>query len=248
MDKRFQIPCQGMASEEDPLRGMRRVGTDGRDALVASDSPSRVIPKGEMPFRHLAPADPVSPKKPRSTIVEGVRWCVPKSGGGPGVLVFPNSFAGEVETDVATSETLAHYGAKFANRVDGQIDIPIPHQQTDFTYARDYLYTYVMAAKEKGGAGGSTLERHSFCHTDMPYEDMDKSGVFVIGKFLDESETRLELTGFSIPRGETLWIPGGVIHTNNYLRGKWNTMLNISEPIEAVELLRHNKNFSLTFK
>ena len=104
-----------------------------------------------------------------------------------------------------------------------------------------------MAAKDKGGAGGATLERHSFCHTDMPYEDMDKSGVFVIGKFLDESETRLELTGFSIPRGETLWIPGGVIHTNNYLRGKWNTMLKINEPIEAVKLHRDNEDFFFTF-
>ena len=225
---------------------MRRPGADGRDALVASESSPRIISPGQMPLRDLAPTDPEFPRKPRSTIVEGVRWCTPKKP--PGVLFFPSSFTGEIATDIATPETLDYYGAKFANRVDGKIDIPVQHQQTDFTYARDYLHTYVMAPKEKGGAGGATLERHSFCHTDMPYEDLDKSGVFVIGKFLDESETRLELTGFSIPRGETLWIPGGVIHTNNYLRGKWNTMLSISEPIEAVELLRDNKNFSLTFK
>ena len=78
-------------------------------------------------------------------------------------------------------------------------------------------------------------------------DDQSQSGVFVIGKFLDESETRLELTGFSIPRGEVLWIPGGVIHTNNYLRGKWNTMLKINEPIEAVKLHRDNEDFYFTF-
>jgi len=81
----------------------------------------------------------------------------------------------------------------------------------------------------------------------MPYEYLDRSGVFVIGKFLDESETRLELTGFSIPRGETLWITGGVIHTNNYLRGKWNTMLDIKDKyIDAVKLQRDDKDFSFT--
>ena len=231
-----------MASEsgDDPLQGFKRLGTDGQYALLASDSPSRIIPPGERPFRDLAPT---GSEKPRSTVIEGVSWRSNEK-----LLLFPKSFTGEIASDVATAEKLAYYKAKFANRVDGKIDIPVQHQQTDFTYAPDYLHTYVMAPKEKGGAGGATLERHSFCHTDMPYEDMDKSGVFVIGKFLDESETRLELTGFSIPRGETLWIPGGVIHTNNYLRGKWNTMLSISEPIEAVELLRDNKNFSLTFK
>ena len=75
------------------------------------------------------------------------------------------------------------------------------------------------------------------------------SGAFVIGKFMDKSETRLELTGFSIPRGEVLWIPGGVIHTNNYLKGKWNTMLDINDKhIEAVKLQRDDKDFGFTFK
>ena len=69
----------------------------------------------------------------------------------------------------------------------------------------------------------------------------------VIGKFLDESETELELTGFLIPRDQTLWVPAGVIHTNNYLKGKWNTMLKIGEPIDAVELIRDGKQFSFTF-
>ena len=224
----------------DPLRGLRRPGADGRDALVASESAPRTIPTGPMDFRDLAPAP-----EPRLTVVEGVRWCTPKTG--RGVLVFPSSFSGVIATDLATPEMLAYYGARFANRAEGRIEVHMEHKQTNFTYAPNYLENYVLVDTVNGPAVGATLERHSFCHTDMPYEDVDKSGVFVIGKFLDESETRIALTGFSIPRNQTLWIPGGVIHTNNYLKGKWNTMLKIGEPIDAVELVRDGKQFSFTF-
>ena len=64
---------------------------------------------------------------------------------------------------------------------------------------------------------------------------------------MDESETQLELTGFLILRKQTLWVSAGVIHTNNYLKGKWNTTLNIGEPIDAVELVRDSKQFSFIF-
>ena len=224
---------------------MRRPGADGSDALLTSTSSPRIIPLGQMPLRDLAPTVPGFPQKPCSTIVKGVRWCTPKKP--PGLLVFPSSFSGEIATDIATPETLAFYGAKFANRTEERIEVNIEHQQTNFTYAENYLHNYVLVAKEKGGAGGATLERHSFCHTDTPFEDLNSSGIFVIGKFLDESETELELTGFLIPRNQTLWVPAGVIHTNNYLKGKWNTMLKIGEPIDAVELIRDGKQFSFTF-
>ena len=138
------------------LQGLKRLGTDGQNALVAPDSPPRIIPPGERLFRDLAPTGSQPPDKPRSTVIEGVSWRSNKK-----ILLFPKSFTGEIASDVATAEKLAYYKAKFANRVDGKIDIPVQHQQTDFTYARDYLHTYVMADKEKGGAGGATLERQS---------------------------------------------------------------------------------------
>ena len=241
----FQTLQKNMSGEADTLRGMRRAGADGRDALFTSQLSPRIIPPGRMPLKDLAPTDPGFPRKPCSTIVEGVRWCTPKKPSG--LLVFPSSFSGEIATDIATPETLGYYGAKFANRTEERIEVNIEHQQTNFTYAENYLHNYVLVDKEKGGAGGATLERHSFCHTDTPFQDLDSSGVFVIGKFLDESETQLELTGFLIPRNQTLWVPAGVIHTNNYLKGKWNTMLKIGEPIDAVELIRDGKQFSFTF-
>ena len=201
-----------------------------------------------MSFKDLAPKGPENSGKPLSTIVKDVMWCTPKKG--PGLLVFPSSFSGEIATEVATPENLGYYGAKFANRTEERIYVHMEHQQANFSYADNYLDNYVMVDKEKGGAGGASLERHSFCHTDTPYEDQATSGVFVIGKFLDESETQIELTGFVIPQGETLWIPPNVIHTNNYLKGKWNTMLNVDKPIEEVKLVRKGNfsNFCFTFR
>ena len=230
----------------DPLRGLRRAGADGADALVADDIPSRIIPSGQMSFKDLAPKGPENAGKPLSTIVKDVMWCTPKKG--PGLLVFPSSFSGEIATEVATPENLGYYGAKFANRTEERIYVHMEHQQANFRYADNYLDNYVMVDKEKGGAGGASLERHPFCHTDTPYEDQATSGVFVIAKFLDKSETQIELTGFVIPQEETLWVPPDVIHTNNYLKGKWNTMLNMDKPIEEVKLVREGKNFSFTFR
>ena len=237
---------QRSAGETDPLRGLRRAGADGSDALVADDIPSRILPPGQMSFRDLAPKGPENSGEPLSTIVKDVMWCMPRKG--PGQLVFPSSFSGEIATEVATPETLGYYGAKFANRTEEQIDVHMEHRQANFTYAENYLDNYVMVDKEKGGAGGATLERHSFCHTDTPYENQATSGVFVIGRFLDEFETQIELTGFVIPQEETLWVPPNVIHTNNYLKGKWNTMLNMDKPVEVVKLVREGKNFSFTFR
>ena len=229
-------------SSDESLRGLQRPGSDGTVALSTSSDPARLIEAGTMAWTDLAP-NRGPPCRPSSTVVGGVCWIE----GAPGLLVFPLDFSGEVATEVATPETVAYYGAKFANRTVGNIEIPMDHLQKDFTYAPHYLETYVKAAKENGGAGGASLERHSFCHTDTPYEDLGRSGVFILGKFLDEAETNLELTGFIIPPGETLWVPAGVIHTNNYLKGEWNTMLNVGQPIDEVKLVKGDEDFSFTF-
>ena len=225
----------------DTLRGLRRPGADGTDALVAEDVPSRVLQAGQMAFKDLAPRGPTNPGEPLSIVIEDVSWC-------GGELRFPDSFPGEIPTEVATSEALSYYGAKFANRTEERIEVHMEHQQANFTYADNYLDNYVMVARERGGAGGASLERHAFCHTDTPFEDQERSGVFVIGRFLDKLETKIELTGFLIPREETLWVPPGLIHTNNYLKGKWNTMLNKDKPVEEVKLVRGGQNFSFTFR
>ena len=136
----------------DPLKGMRRVGADGNVALIADDLPPREISPGRRPFKDLIPSlDP----DPESTVVKGVKWLVPEKGV-PGQLIFPSSFSGEIASAVATLDNVQRYGAKFANRTNGEIDVHMYHQQTSFTYAEDYLQNYVIAAS---GAGGASLER-----------------------------------------------------------------------------------------
>ena len=57
----------------------------------------------------------------------------------------------------------------------------------------------------------------------------------------------MALTGFQIPRGQTLFIPGGVIHTNNYLKGRWNTMLAEGLDIDDVRMEKGGQAFSFKF-
>ena len=222
----------------DSLRGLERKGADGNLALVADDKPPREISPGRKPFKDLVPSEP------KSTIVEGVKWCENPDKKVPGQLIFPSSFSGEIATDLATLDNVRYYGARFANRTDGEVEVSTPHQQTGFTYADNYLQNSVMASKK-----GATLERHRFCHTDTPSTDEDgDQGIFVMGKFLDEKKTQIELTGFVIPRGETLWVPGCTIHTNNYLKGRWTTMLSTKEEIDEVKMIKDGNNFHFSFK
>ena len=223
-----------------------RIGADGKVAMQESPNPPRIIPKGTMKLADLAPLI-----RPRSTTVRGVNWDTKT-----GQLTFPSDFSGEIATDVATSDNVRYYTAKLANKMkEGEDDIYIPfeHEQQDYEYKENYLEKYVMVEKplregEQGGAGGSGLERHNFCHTDTPHEDIHKSGIFVLGKFLDDSETTLQLTGFFINRGDTLLVPAGVIHSNNYLRGEWTTMLAPNRSVEEVKLLKGGKKFHFTYR
>ena len=135
----------------DPLQGMKRIGADGKVALVSDAKPPRDISPGRKPFKDLCP------KEPRSTIVEGVKWESQEKGGRPGQLIFPNSFSGEIATDLTTEDNIRYYGAKFANRTNEEIEVLKHHQQTSFIYADDYLQNYVMASKGDDGAGGASL-------------------------------------------------------------------------------------------
>jgi hypothetical protein len=108
------------------------------------------------------------------------------------------------------------------------VSLPYRHAVQDFTYKTDYLADYVE--KKNGGAG---LERHGFSHIDCPLDD--DSGFFILGK-LDRDE--LHLTAFKIPKRQTLYIPGHCIHSNDYLKGTWRTMLSDETNIDHVHLKR----------
>ena len=93
---------------------------------------------------------------------------------------------------------------------------------------------------------GAGLERHDFSHVDCP---LDKdNGVLILAKFVNEEETIMHITGFHIPQRHCIFIPGGTIHINDYLKGTWRTMLSDAAPIDYVFLEKDDNNFSFEFE
>jgi len=193
--------------------------------------------------------------EPKHVAVQNVKWIKAQGvGTKSGRLLFQTTFKGDLPVQHATNELLSYYNASFLkssqkskfNRSTSVITLPLRHVIQDFTYDKDYLRDYVLNAKNKGGNGGAGLERHDFYHFDHPLQD--DSGVFVIGKFSGEGESELHLSGFIIPPLHTLVLPGGVIHSNDYLKGTWRTMLSdAGSPIDHVHLHRGTEEDSATF-
>ena len=48
----------------------------------------------------------------------------------------------------------------------------------------------------------------------------------------------LHITAFKIPRHHAVYLPGGVIHSNDYFKGTWRTMLSDEVDIDIVQLYR----------
>ena len=82
------------------------------------------------------------------------------------------------------------------------------HGIQDFTYENEYLSDYAKATN-----GGSGIEKHEFSHLDCPLDE--DNGYFILGKITDDAE--LHITAFKVPMRHTLYVPGGSIHSNDYL-------------------------------
>merc|ERR1712061_895973 len=80
----------------------------------------------------------------------------------------------------------------------------------------------------------------------MPMDSDD--GTLVLGKFVDEEETILHLTGFQVPARHCMLIPANVIHINDYLKGTWRTMLSDAAPIDYVYLEKQDAMFHFKFQ
>ena len=127
------------------------------------------------------------------------------------------------------------YGAMLLESSQKTVCLKDRHLITDFTYKDNYLNSYVM------DKAGPSLEHHEFQHIDCPITSMETSGHFVLAKFLNERKTKIAITGFKVlillffkhkycppykvPTWHSLFTPSHVLHTNNYLRGTWRTML-----------------------
>eukprot|EP00486_Rosalina_sp_Unknown_P004976 CAMPEP_0201568678 /NCGR_PEP_ID=MMETSP0190_2-20130828/9901_1 /ASSEMBLY_ACC=CAM_ASM_000263 /TAXON_ID=37353 /ORGANISM="Rosalina sp." /LENGTH=405 /DNA_ID=CAMNT_0047990077 /DNA_START=46 /DNA_END=1264 /DNA_ORIENTATION=+ len=105
----------------------------------------------------------------------------------------------------------------------------------DFNYTSFYDH-WTKERNDQQGTGGCRIERHEFAHIETPLSREGKSGVFILGKLVDNDHTLL-LTAFIIARGQTLFVPPHTIHTNDYQRGLWRTYLEIGD-VDICDLVK----------
>ena len=179
---------------------------------------------------------------PRYTEIQGVQW-IPNERTGKGFLKFPSAYdtSKKIAIEVGTNEYVSYYGCTFTNTRQQDVTLHMRHAIQDFTYSPNYLQEYILNPNEMNGAG---LERHDFCHVDCPIDD--DNGVLILAKFVNKVETILHITGFHIPQRHCIFIPGGTIHINDYLKGTWRTMLS-DGPIDYVYLVKDGKKFCFEF-
>lgn len=205
-----------------------------------------VVP-GNYTFLDLACFNEMSPNSPKMTSIKAT-WIPSKITGQSGKVIFPNDFDELIPVDIATNENLAYYSCSLADSKQLKISLLYRHGVQDFTYENSYLEDYVKSKKALGGSG---IEQHQFAHLDCPFDD--DSGYFVVGKLDGEM---LHLTAFKVPTKHTLYVPPGVIHSNDYLKGTWRTMLSDEAEIEHCHLVKRDngstsngyKHFTFKFK
>ena len=206
------------------------------DSLLHLPGDDDVVPS-DVSLLHLACFANLPPIVPRHCAVSGVVWAAGGGGGTSGRAVFPAHFSGRVPTDIATNSHLAYYGCSMATGNPLSVSLLHRHGIQDFTYDDGYLSDYVTHSDFLAGAG---LERHHFAHLDCPFDD--HSGHFVIGKMVDtDGGTELHLTAFKVPTLHTIYVPPDTIHSNDYLKGTWRTMLSDEAAIDHVQLVRQRR-------
>ena len=224
---------------------MRRC--DDKNELVMKGGPGMVadVPPGEYALIHLVCATDLPPIETEHAVVE-VTWESSGLPGKSGLLKFPEDFDVELPTVIATNRTLAYYGASLVDDHYRKVKLLYRHGIVDFTIENNYLPDYVIPKSGKGGAG---VEKHAFAHLDCPLDKDSESGCFILGKL---QGNELHLTAFKVPTRETLYVPPGTIHSNDYLRGTWRTMLSDEAEIDHVHLVKPkgetHEHFHFTFQ
>ena len=213
------------------FNNFKRYGKTGKLVMVGDGEVLDILP-GEYGLVDLITWSDVKPPdiKPEFRTISGVRWIKSsKLGSEAGRLLVPKNFVDiRLPIEIGTNEKLAYYGCCLANESQIRVSLLHRHAIQDFTYYENYYRDFV-----KGRAG---VERHEFAHLDCPLQD--DSGFFILGKFSDENENELHLTAFKIPLKHTLYVPPLTIHSNNYLKGTWRTMLSDATSIDHVRLER----------
>jgi len=226
------------------------------DRKTVMASPSGILADllpGQYDAKTLAAYDDLPPIEPEKTIVYGVRWEEgkyeedengKKTWITPSKLIFPNAFKGEIATDIATTETLKYYGAMLIESTQQKVDLDVRQVLQDFDYKDNYLEKWVT---NPDGANGAALEHHPFAHLDCPLGPMKTSGYYMLAKWLNVEKTTIAITGFQVPTRHTVMTPKDVLHTNNYLKGTWRTML-ADGFINEGKMFKAGHPISFTFK
>ncbi|CAG2211087.1 unnamed protein product [Mytilus edulis] len=212
----------------------KRTNKDGKTVMISRSRILGDIEPGIHNLRDLMPIIGLPSLKPKHTVVKNIKWIskeLPESTHSSGKLIFPPSFDEHIVTENATSEFLAYYGCRFADMSFETVTLPFRHCIQDFNYKKDYLEEFVL----NSGAG---IEKHNFLHLDCPLED--DSGFFILGEIYNEDE--IHLTAFKIPLRHTLYVPRGCIHSNDYLKGTWRTMLSDESDVDHVFLVKKSKD------
>lgn len=213
--------------------GFKRYGASGNLVMTGDEGMVKDVVPGEYSLIDLACYSDLPPLEPKHAVVKGVKWVSSAVPGKSGKIIFPQEFDCKVPTDTATNELLRYYGCSFADSSQVKVSLLYRHGIQDFTYENEYMSDYV--AKTSGGAG---MEKHEFSHLDCPLAD--DNGTFLLGKMVSDNE--LHLTGFKIPSRHTLYVPGGVIHSNDSLHGTWRTMLSDEADIDHVHIVKNGKS------
>lgn len=118
------------------------------------------------------------------------------------------------DVETPTAEKLGYYNARLLNEgdsvfIDTQENLPLSVVRVDKNYQHGYL-------KQPDLGGGYYLEVHDTPHL-WSHLSSDGSGVLLLGKKI--SEDVYHLSAFSLPYGQAIYIPGGVIHSDGLLVG-----------------------------
>ncbi len=208
----------------------RRYGQSGELVMHGESGMVADILPGKYNLVDLACFSDLPPLQPRHIAVNKPEWIQSNISGKSGKIIFPSNFTGTIPVDIATDQHVRYYGCSFADSNQVQVSLLYRHGIQDFTYQNKYLEDYVKTQN-----GGSGLECHDFSHLDCPLEA--DSGYFILAKY-DEKSGDLHITAFKVPTRHTLYVPGGCIHSNDYLKGTWRTMLSDEAEIDHVHITR----------
>ena len=223
--------------EVDGFGNLKRFGATGEIAMHTVPGSEELIPKGScLTMTDLLQRMHINPDihKPDYAAVKVIWDSKGKQ------LVFADSFDGVIPSVTATCHKLQYYNCQFATESQRLVQVLYESEIQTFNYSKKYLNDYI---EKKGGGPG--LERHPFPHMDCP--NSENSGRLVLGKFVDKEETELHLTAFEVPKGEIVYIPGNVIHTNDYFLGKWHTMLSGETDVDLVHLVKGDQKKAFHF-